>query len=352
MEINTFNKNINLNANIGALGGNEIANKYYGAFGKLPQLINIQDSFKVDEVSQYLETKGFEKTRHIYYNSWKDKRPYVVAAHINKKKELYILVDESNLYIMYDKSNPYSYMDEFSHKKYRKEIKHAKELCIIVPDQGSYRTSYHTLKRTEFIENNYNTDFIPVHESIVKNLNKDRSGLYLFYGQPGTGKSSYIASLTQMKINKKFIYLPSSLFTQLDSPVLMQLFLNNRNSIFIIEDGEKLLVNREVEEHSPISALLNMSDGLIGQLLNSQIICTFNTSLDKIDNALLRNGRLISMYEFTALEKDRAIELAKMIKKPHSHIKTATTLADVYNQTPTTTKEFKPSRKAIGFKKD
>jgi ATP-dependent 26S proteasome regulatory subunit len=132
----------------------------------------------------------------------------------------------------------------------------------------------------------------------------------------------------------------------------MQLFLNNRNSIFIIEDGEKLLINRETENNSPISALLNMSDGLIGQLLNSQIICTFNTSLDKIDEALLRNGRLISMYEFTALDKDRAIELAKLIKKPHSHIKTATTLADIYNQIEPSKAEFKSNRKPIGFHKD
>ena len=94
-----------------------------------------------------------------------------------------------------------------------------------------------------------------------------------------------------------------------------------------------------------------MSDGLIGQLLNSQIICTFNTSLDKIDEALLRSGRLISMYEFTSLEKSRAIELAKMIKKPYSHIKGSISLADVYNNVPENmTKEFKSGRKPIGFK--
>ena len=182
--MDTLNKNVNITANIGSSGSNELSNKYYGTFNKIPQLISVQDTFKVDEVSLYLEQKGFEKIKHTYYNSWKDKRPYEITAHINHKKELYILVDDHNLFIMFDKSNPYQYMDEFSHKKYRKEAKHAKELCIIVPDQGSYRTSYHTLKRTEFIPNNYNKDFIPVHESIVENLNKDRSGLYLFYGQP------------------------------------------------------------------------------------------------------------------------------------------------------------------------
>jgi len=347
-----INKNINITANIGSTSSNELANKYYVVFNKVPQLIHVASkNFNLNLVSDFLISKGFVKTEHTYYNTWKDKTPYSISAFLNEKKETYIVVDDNNFFLLYDTSNPTVYLNEFSQKKYKKETKHSRELCIIVPDQGSYRTSYHTLKRTEFIPENYNKDFLPVHQHIVKSLNKERSGLYLFYGEPGTGKSSYIASLTQMKTNKKFIYLPSSLFNQLDSPVLMQLFLNNRNSVFIIEDGEKLLVNREIENNSPISALLNMSDGLIGQLLNSQIICTFNTTLDKIDEALLRNGRLITMYEFGSLEKERAINLAKKIKKPYSHIKGPIPLAEVYNQS-NAAKEIKPTRKAIGFSKD
>ena len=166
---------------------------------------------------------------------------------------------------------------------------------------------------------------------IVESINEERSGLYLFCGEPGTGKSSYIATLTQMKTNKKFIYLPSYLFNSLDSPALMKLFLDNCNAIFIIEDGEKLLVNRENDINSPITALLNMSDGLIGQLLNSQIICTFNTNITNIDKALERKGRLICSHEFMPLDKERAISLAKKLGKPFNNITGPMTLGDIYN---------------------
>ena len=311
-----INKNITISTNIGSTSSNELSNKYFGVFDKIPNLIHIQSSLDTKKVSKFLEKEGFLKNEHTYYNSFKDKKPYNICAFILKEEEMYIVVDSYNLFVMYGDVDPGKYLTEISQKKYKGTTKNSKQLCIIIPDQGSYRTSFHTLKRTEFIPENYNEDFLPVHKYIVKSLNKAKSGLYLFYGAPGTGKSSYIASLTQMNTNKKFIYLPSSLFNSLDSPALMQLFLNNRNSIFIIEDGEKLLLNRQNEANSPISALLNMSDGLIGQLLNSQIICTFNTTVDKIDEALMRNGRLICMHEFTALDKDRAINLAEMIKKP------------------------------------
>ncbi len=343
-------KNIILTANEGTNNIEKMTDKYYAIFNKVPNLILVSDTFELDKVNKFFKGKGFRKINHCYYSGFDDIAYMDNTTFLHTKKELYIVINEEIMYLMYSKTDPAPWMREFGKFKYRMQKVLDNQLCIIVPEQGSYRMSYHTLKRTEFIPNNYNTDFLPIHETIKENLNKDKSGLYLLYGAPGTGKSSYIASLTQMKTNKKFIYLPSSLFSQLDSPVLMQLFLNNRNSIFIIEDGEKLLVNREEDNYSPISALLNMSDGLIGQLLNSQIICTFNTSLDKIDEALTRNGRLICMYEFKALEKERAIELAKMINMPFEHIKENTTLANVYNQTDNK-KEIKSSRKAIGFNK-
>ncbi len=345
-------KKIDININIISASCRDvhaINGKYYYYFNKFPDYFNIGTGIK-NTIESFLRKKGFESIEYNYANSFKDIHtvtPYnTIWTH--HKKEILIVINKDNVSFLYSKSSIKPYIKEFSKDKYKYTAD--KQLYIILPASSGFKLNSHTLKRTEFIPNNYNTDFLPIHETIKENLNKDKSGLYLFYGIPGTGKSSYIASLTQMNTNKKFIYLPSSLFSQLDNPTLMEVFLNNRNSIFIIEDGEKLLINRETENNSPISALLNMSDGLIGQLLNSQIICTFNTSLDKIDEALTRNGRLICMYEFKALEKERAIELAKMINIPFEHIKEDTTLANVYNQSPVK-KEIKSSRKAIGFSK-
>src|SRR5204863_7403258 len=73
---------------------------------------------------------------------------------------------------------------------------------------------------------------------------------------------------------------------------------------------------------SAVSNLLNISDGLLADFLNVQLICTFNSSLTTVDNALMRKGRLIARYEFGKLGITKAQKLSeyfgfdKMIDQP------------------------------------
>jgi len=91
------------------------------------------------------------------------------------------------------------------------------------------------------------------------------------------------------------------------------------------------MVNRDNTDHSPVSALLNIADGLLSDCLNIQIICSFNTDISKIDNALLRKGRLIARYEFKELSADKAQNLSNKLGFG-STIKEPMLLADIYNQ--------------------
>lgn len=59
-----------------------------------------------------------------------------------------------------------------------------------------------------------------------------------------------------------------------------------------------------------ITNLLNISDGLLADFLNVQIICTFNSSVAFIDSALMRKGRLIANYEFGKLSREKAQRLS------------------------------------------
>jgi len=83
---------------------------------------------------------------------------------------------------------------------------------------------------------------------------------------------------------------------------LISILLENPNSIFVIEDAENIIVDREKDRHCPVSALLNISDGLLSDCLNIQVICSFNTDISKVDGAIMRKGRLIAKYEFKELE--------------------------------------------------
>ena len=80
-----------------------------------------------------------------------------------------------------------------------------------------------------------------------------------------------------------------------------------------IEDAENIVVDREKDGNSPVSALLNISDGLLADSLNVQIICSFNTDISKIDGALMRKGRLIAKYEFKELEIEKAQKLSNKL---------------------------------------
>lgn len=115
------------------------------------------------------------------------------------------------------------------------------------------------------------------------------------------------------------------------NPSLISTLIDNPNSILIIEDAEKIVIDREKNGDSPVSALLNISDGLLSDCLNIQVICSFNTDLSQVDSALMRKGRLIAEYEFKELEINKAQALSNKLGFD-STIHLPMTLTDIHNQ--------------------
>lgn len=180
------------------------------------------------------------------------------------------------------------------------------------------------------IEDNYNDDFAAVHQTILKRLQKKNDkGLVLLHGRPGTGKTSYIRYLITA-VKKEVIFLPPNMAAALSHPDLISLLMEHPNSILVIEDAENIIMDRDLEGRSPVSALLNISDGLLSDCLNIQLICSFNTDLSKIDTALLRKGRLIARYEFKELSTDKARQLSEKLGFQNK-IDEPMTLTDIYN---------------------
>lgn len=234
-------------------------------------------------------------------------------------------------------------------RKFRKRIQREKpKISILVNSSGGFYLQELDLSKSLMnIENNYNDDFQEIHSIILKRLStKNDKGLVLLHGQPGTGKTSYVHYLIS-KIKKHVIFLPPSMAEMITSPSLMAVLIENPNSVLVIEDAENIIIDRERDGNSPVSALLNLSDGLLSNCLNIQIICSFNTDLSKVDRALLRKGRLIAKYEFKELEISKAQQLSDklgfniLIDQPMS-------LTDIYNQEE---RDFKPTSKTrkIGF---
>ena len=219
------------------------------------------------------------------------------------------------------------------HKNMLRETKYTKAFISLLYNgrNGIDTQSMELTKRRLSITENYNDDFENIHKTILKRLSKKNDkGLVLLQGKPGTGKTSYIRYLIS-KVRKKVIFLPPNLAGNITNPDLIAILIRNPNSILVIEDAENLITNREMEEKSPVSALLNLSDGLLSDCLNIQIICSFNTAISKIDTALLRKGRLIAKYEFNELSVEKAQRLSFKLGY-QSIITKPTTLTDIYNQ--------------------
>lgn len=218
-------------------------------------------------------------------------------------------------------------------KKLRQRYRREKENNIYLLSQGPFGADITPLKVKKPVVNfdtNYNDDLLEVHKYLLKTLKKkDNSGLILFHGKPGTGKSTYIRYLI-CSLNKKVIFLPPSLASELDSPALTKTLIDNPNTTFIIEDAEELIKSRESSGRSNISMLLNLTDGILGESLNTHIICTFNTDHKNIDEALMRKGRLIASYKFDDLSREKLEKLKEALELDDFEIKDGMSLADLY----------------------
>jgi len=137
----------------------------------------------------------------------------------------------------------------------------------------------------------YNDDFAEVDTIISNSIQKTESGMILLHGDPGTGKTTYIKHLICKHTDKQFIFIQNDFVKELLNPSFISFLLQNKNSILLIEDAEKVVVSRENSPSSSVvSTILQLTDGLFSDYLNIKIICTFNTNIERIDKALLRKA--------------------------------------------------------------
>lgn len=335
---------------------------YINYFGQIPEIMfdfyyegsnYIIDIDRVDKWlsgSELVEFKMLNKTAYDIKRNQYD---------IEELSYFYVLKDKVMIRIQQDKliiiaptedNKVYKKVFDFIRKSFRR-MKLDKEFFIL-----NFKNNHFSLKSIKIkpvdldLKKNYNDDFIEFDKDLVANLENEKSGIILLHGEPGTGKTTYLKKLI-IDVDKKFIYINPNLVPNLLSPDFIDFIAQNNNSILIIEEAEKIIKDRINfdSNQASVSNLLNISDGLLSDALQMKIICTFNADIKDIDKALLRKGRIMSKYEFKALEKNKAQEIiTELYPEDNIVVDKAMTIAEIYNFDK---KDYQIRYNSVGFKR-
>jgi hypothetical protein len=244
-------------------------------------------------------------------------------------------------------------------EKYKIVEKEKDYVSVLIKNQyGEYDFEPLNIKVPKMkLDLNYGEKFTEIYKKIVNKLKNNNKGLYMFHGDPGTGKSSFIKHLTTV-VKKEFIFIPTSFIEKfISDPDIFAILIRKKNCVLILEDAEKVLVSREKEDNQFISTLLNISDGILSDILEASVILTYNCDDTKIDKALKRKGRTMVDYRFDSLSIEDSKKLAthlKIKKEDIENIKEPMTLSEIYNFADDNKfyeEENKNDKKIIGFGK-
>jgi hypothetical protein len=324
---------------------------FFSYFGQIPSIYGldlIDDKKLKEDIEEELFGRIVHKVSREEFNV-QDQLENFSLQHFFLESGIMIYVHTENAMLYFTEQNRARATVLFTaFKKYKIKRKKTTDISIITTSSSALETQSISIKKPKInIKLHYNDDFEAIHKSVIKNINKfNTNGLYLFHGHPGTGKTTYIKYLVH-HINKKVLFLSTKMAGQLDNAIMTPLLLQNRNAVIVIEDAEELITSRDDIRNSNLSMLLSLTDGLLGESLGIQIIATFNTDVKNIDKALLRKGRLSTIYEFKLLSLDKTNGLLN--KLGHEiEVTSPLSVADIFNFTKDN--HYLPKlKKAVGF---
>jgi hypothetical protein len=229
-----------------------------------------------------------------------------------------------------------------------KDITHEGKVFALVPTQGGLTTESIGVAALPLERGNYTQDTLHGYDKVVKDIKSSNpiGRLAIFDGHPGTGKTYLIRALLNDLPDFKFLILPSNMMSDMTGPQLLSTLIDEARSqqaairecdskpqsgyispsftkkeeivtirplVLVIEDADSCLSSRASDNISAISSILNLSDGIIGNLLDLRIVATTNAEVENIDQAIMRRGRLSARVEVGTLDANMAQKVYERI---------------------------------------
>ena len=198
--------------------------------------------------------------------------------------------------------------DDYEDKaQVEKEEQHA---FMLVTTQHGMATRSIGLAGVPLVRENYSPASITAFTALCTELRSETptGRLAVITGASGTGKSFLIRGLMHELPNIRFLFVPTDIVASLGQPELISVLFDlrdndgDRRTVVVAEDADAILITREVGSSVALSTVLNLTSGVLGELLDVRIIATTNAEHFEVDVALRRPGRLIDLGVTGGLE--------------------------------------------------
>lgn len=204
---------------------------------------------------------------------------------------------------------------------------------------GGYTLSRLGVAGTPLERGNYTPEVLKSYDHVVTDLNTEApcGRLIILSGTPGTGKTFLVRSLLAQAPKAAYVLVPAHLVENLSGPEMLPALTSAKNEfngpiVLIIEDADKVLVNRKDGDMNAISAMLNLGDGILGAVLDIRILATTNAEKLEMDPATRRKGRLCRYIEVGPLPADLASKALHRLTGKIKDFSGPMTIADVYSE--------------------